>query len=518
MVSRILGVVRDILIAAVFGASFQADAFFLAFRPFDLLRKLFADGILSISFVPVFSRLLAKNDIDQVRSMLMSAVLWLALISGGLILAGRFLAPFLFFWLEEMLTGPSWGVSSELFKIMLGYTGMVLFVALSMGILNSFGHFSVPAATPVVLNLVLIFFTVVSRFFFGADIRLLALGVTVGGLIQLGLQIPFLSGCRMGGTSGESVWSVFKGLNDIVSKKQWVHPGVKRTGKDLVPAMIGAAAYQINILVASFFASGLGEGRVSALYFADRLVQFPLALFSVSVSSVLLPLLSRQAVSGRRKEAAETFADAVRLVLFVTVPAMFGMTALCEPVVRLLFGQGAFDSSAVHQTALTLLSLLPGLWAFAGMRLFVTLHYAVATPKIPFYAGLIGVGMNLLSCLVCMTVFGGKGLGLGVSLSSMAGFAFLCCHPPKGIKIPLTGIWVCACRSLILSVIMYGCVVFAAGRLGLFLPGIHGRLWLGGGIIFCILLGIVIVFAGGTLISAGEMKILKQIAGKKRAR
>ncbi|WP_022668329.1 murein biosynthesis integral membrane protein MurJ [Desulfospira joergensenii] len=494
LVSRIMGLARDVLIASVFGASLQSDAFFMVFRPFDLMRKMFSDGIMSISFVPVFSRYLEQDRPDQARAMFMSALALISFVSVLLVLAGILLAPFLFGRVAPGFTGNPYlfNLTVVLVKIMMPYLIFVMLISLSMGVLNSFGNFYVSAATPILFNLVVILFTLLAAGLFEADIRVLATGVFAGGLVQLCFQVPF----------------ILKRLKPSLRDFCLLHPGFVRAGKATLPAMVGAASFQVNVMVASFFASSLSEGSVSYIYYSDRLVQFPLALLGGAFSAVLLPTLSRKAVSGSPDEISKIFEDGIRLVLFMTIPAMAGLMSLSRPLVTLFFDQGAFGPEAARHTAACLSYLALGLWAFAGTRLFVTLHYALSNVRLPFAAGMVSMTVNALLCLSLIKPMGFQGLALAVSLSGSAGFVLLFVWLPKGLCLSRMRIFVSACRAILLSGIMIIPVCWAAGLLRD--VETMGRLGFGMGVTACVFLG-VLVFGGLALGAAGpEVRLAKK--------
>jgi len=501
--SRILGVMRDALIAMVFGASMPSDAFFIAFRPFDLLRKMFSDGILSISFVPIFSGYLEKGRKDQAIALFLSGLFLVSVAGVIIVIAGVFFAPFLVNVLAPGFVSGSYAhsLTMVLLKIMLPYLFVILTLALCMGVLNSLGDFCLPAATPIVLNFVVILFALFVSSNFRSPIIGLALGVTIGGGIQLALQIPFL---------------IRHGMMDF-SRFKWFHPGLVKIGKTMIPCMIGAASYQINIMIASLFASKLSQGNISFLYYADRLVQFPLALFAVSFSTVLLPSLSRAVTQGKHdgvpaevsNEVFKEFAKGASLVFFVTIPAMAGLLVLAGPIVSLLFKQGAFDASAVHHTAGCLFYLVLGLWAYTGTRLFVTLHYALSSFRLPFVAGLVAIGFNLVLCWFLVGDFGVRGLALSVCLSAMAGFGVLFVNMPGTLSRRY--LIVSACRPVFLSVIMFFFVRWAAPFI---VTEEYGKLGLGAGIFTCILLGIGCFVLTAVLTASPEIKQIMQMLKK----
>jgi putative peptidoglycan lipid II flippase len=491
--SRVLGIIRDALIAMYFGTTSQSDAFFIAFRPFDLARKLFSEGILSVSFVPIFSQTLEKDGRSKAIALAFSFFCFLSLMGILIVLTGIFFAPVIIKIIAPgfMVHSYKYGLTIILFKIMLPYCWLVLIAAFCMAVLNSLGNFGVPALAPVVFNLVVIWFALQISKYFDTPIMGLAMGVAMGGFLQLFIQVPFM--IRLG---------MLK-----IPLLQYFHPRVLKIIKIMVPCMIGAASFQINITVASFFASTLDEGSVSFIYYADRLVQFPMALFAVSAATVLLPEFSRKAALGHMDEIADLFLNGVKLVFFITIPAMAGLMALDEKIVSFLFGHGVFNAMAIQQTAECMVFLSSGLWAFTGVRLFVTLYYALSNIRIPFYAGIISIGLNLGLCFLLIEGLGLKGLVLSVSISAMAGFVFLFVNIPGVVNIDKFAIMVSACRSLFLSVIMF----FLVRKAAVFIPTAEtDRFLFGTGVMGCIGLGMIFYFSVNILISSPELKLLKK--------
>ncbi|EMS80811.1 murein biosynthesis integral membrane protein MurJ [Desulfotignum phosphitoxidans] len=491
LLSRIFGVIRDAFIAMMIGTTAASDAFFIAFRPFDLLRKMFSDGIFSISFVPPFSRSIQTGQQDEAVTMVTSAFGVLSALSAFLILAGWLLAPWLLHFMAPGFApgGDRFALTLTLFKIMMPYLWVIMMISLCMAVLNTLGQFCVPGATPLVFNLVVIAFalTVPKQVF--DPVIWLAVGVMAGGGIQLMFQIPFMV-----------PYQLFQPARFV-----WCHPPVMDSIKNMVPCMVGAAPYQINMLVISFLASFLVDGSVSFLYYADRLVQFPVALIAVSISTVLLPFFSRKAAAGDIKDISDVFDAGVRLAVFVAVPAMAGLMVLREPIVRLLFGQGAFDTAAVIKTAECLWYLALGIGAFIGTRLFVTLHYALNSSRDPFYAGIISMTTNLVCAPLLMYYMGARGLALAVTMSSMAGFFFLMTRPLAGVVVSKTGILVSACRAFFLSVIMIISIQWVKQHLFF---DTQGKLLLGIKVMACVLLGMAIVWIGAKLLHLPELSMI----------
>ncbi|MCF8092117.1 MAG: murein biosynthesis integral membrane protein MurJ [Desulfotignum sp.] len=501
LLSRIFGVIRDALIAMVIGTTAQSDAFFIAFRPFDLLRKMFSDGIFSISFVPEFSRYIAADQRDRAVSMVVSALVVLSAIGVFLVLTGLLAAP----WIMQLMApgfepgGEKFSMTLVLFRIMMPYIWVIMMISLCMGVLNTLGNFYVPGITPLVFNLVVILFTLLVTQYVDVPVTGLALGVIFGGLVQLVFQVPLMLRHGMLGPA----------------RFVLCHPGVVSSAIKMVPCMVGAAPYQVNMLVISFLASFLADGSVSFLYYADRVVQFPVALIAVSFSTVLLPFYSRKAAAGELAEIATVFDTGIRLMVFVAIPAMAGLMILNEPIVKLLFGQGAFDALAAVQTAECLFYLAMGVWAFIGSRLFVTLHYAVGSFRHPFFAGLISIGINLLCASVLMPSMGITGLALSVSLSSVAGFVFLLCHPPAKIWFSKSDMLVSACRAIFLSAIMAFSIKWVAGFI---ICDSGGKLLLGAGVMACVGLGVAVVFGTARALQFPELDVVKQWSRKKSKR
>ena len=278
LVSRILGMTRDAVIAFIFGAGIVSDAFFIAFRPFDLIRKMMSDGILSVSFIPLFAEQFAQNKKDQAVAMFLNALFFISIAGALLVGFGTYFAPFLVDFFAPGYGAGSYShtLSCLLFRIMTPYVFIIFFVALSMSVLHARANFYVPAATPILLNLCMITAAVLFADSFEPKILVLAVGVTTGGIVQLLFQLPSLAKL---------------GMFDFKCVVR-MHSGVKKAFIRLGPSMIGAAAFQINLMVAGLTASTLDPGAVSYLNYAERLVQFPLALVASPVATVLLPMLS----------------------------------------------------------------------------------------------------------------------------------------------------------------------------------------------------------------------------------
>ena len=414
LLSRILGYVRDMVLASFFGAGMAADAFIAAFRIPNLLRRLFGEGSLSVAFVPVFTETMLTGDRQDTHRLAVSALKLLLLVLAVVTLFGVVASP-----LIVRTIAPGFAQDPEkmaltvtLTRLMFPYLIMIGTVALCMGILNVLGHFAAPAIAPVLLNLSMIGAVVgVSRFSDSQTVRVLGLagGVLIGGGLQLALQLPFL---------------IRHGIRFWTASGLW-HPAMKKVGLLILPTIFGAAVYQINILVGTLLASLLAEGSVSYLYYADRLVQFPLGVFGQAAATAVLPSLSRQAAGGDHAAMGETVGHAMGLVLFITIPAMVGLIVLREPIVALLFQRGAFDARAARLTSVALLYYALGLWAFSAVRIIVATFYAMQDSRTPVITATVSIAANLVLGVALMGPLKHGGLALATAMASMLNLALM---------------------------------------------------------------------------------------------
>ncbi|WP_186441049.1 murein biosynthesis integral membrane protein MurJ [Desulfamplus magnetovallimortis] len=429
--SRILGFVRDASIAMVLGAGFYSDAFFAAFRIPDLFRRFFSDGALSISFIPVFTEIMVKDGQDEAFRMARCAIGWIMLPS--FVILALIGIVVIFKWHD-------FDLKVTLSLIMLPYVISLLLMAVFMGVLNSMGHFAAPAMAPIFFNLVMIFVVLVVSPCFDMPVLPMAFGVLAGGLLQAAIQVPFL---------------LKRGFK-IPGKLVFYNNATVRAFKTMLPAMLGMGAYQINLLFATFMASLLADGSISYLYYADRLVQFPLALFTVSLSTSLLPELTRLFKSKQRVDASELFIKGIRMAIFMTIPSMAGLIVLREPIAALLFHQGAFEICDVQRTGDVLLFLSLGIWAFSGTRLFLPLFYSLSNFRLPLKAAVASILLNIIVSFFLMKTMGISGLALSISIASILNCMLLF----YGVTVIIfhfewKEIIGTACRSLLLSAMMF---------------------------------------------------------------
>ena len=414
LASRLLGAVRDIVLASVFGTGLVADAFFAAFRLPNLLRRLFGEGSVSVVLVPVLADCMIRQGRGEARRLAAICLRFFALLLLGLTVLGIVLAPVIVHVLAPgfALQPGKFQLTVELTRIMMPFTLLIGLVAVCMGVLNAFGHFAAPAAAPVFLNVCMILSVPAARLWGAAEIgqaQWLAAGVVVGGGLQLALQMPFLV------------------RNRILSQRslEYRHARLKQILLNTGPVLLGAAVFQINSLVVTLLATLLPQGSISYLYYADRLIQFPLGVFAMAAATAVLPTLSRLASAGAWEQVRGTFTYALRLVIFITLPAMVGLIVLRVPIVTLLFQHGAFDAASTQLTAEALLYYGLGLGSFAALRIVLSLFYAMQDVRTPLRVGAVSIVANLVLALVLMRFMRHAGLALALSLASTVNLVLL---------------------------------------------------------------------------------------------
>lgn len=385
MLSRILGYIRDSRVAFLLGAGTANDAYTIAYRIPNLLRRLVGEGAVSAVFIPVFSRYLAGDKKKDAWEFANAMLTLLTILLAAITVIGVIFSPVMvrLFASGFSETPGKLELTSMLNRIMFPYIFLVSLSALSMGILNSLQQFGPPAFAPVLLNLTVIAFSFLGGFF-GDVTRALAVGVVVGGIFQLAIQVPPLL---------KSGWK-------MRLKLDFSHPGVQRVTKLMVPVVFGVGIVQVNMLVDSQFASYLNEGSVTSIYIADRVMELVLGSYAVAVSTAILPLLSLQAAGKRIDEMKSTINFATRVILFITFPATVGLILLRYEIIEVLFQHGDFDAASTTLTAWALLFFAPGLSAISMIKVAVPAFYALEdtrTPvKVAFMALILNIVLNLL--------------------------------------------------------------------------------------------------------------------------
>ncbi len=444
--SRILGLVRDMVLARFFGAGMSADAFFVAFRIPNLLRRLFAEGSLTISFIPVFTEYLTTKSRKDAFDLARIVLTLLALILVIVALMGILFSP----WIVRVQafgfggSGEKYNLTVLLTRITFPYIFFISLVAFFMGVLNSLRRFGAPAAAPIFLNVGIIGAAYLISPHCPEPIVGVAIGVLIGGILQVGLQIP---------------WVVKEGLA-LFPRWQPRHPAVKRIGLLMLPAVFGSAVYQFNQFMGTLLASFLAEGSVSWLYYADRLVQFPLGVFAIAISTAALPSLSSQAAKKDLTQFGETLSHALRLVFFISLPSMVGLIILGRPIIMILFERGAFNAHSTLMTNHALIFYALGLWAFSGIRVMVSAFYALQDTKTPVKVAIIALTVNLLLSLVLMKPLKHGGIALALSVASSVQLGLLIFFFKRKIERPVlesvrTSLLKCVFASAVMGLGIY---------------------------------------------------------------
>jgi putative peptidoglycan lipid II flippase len=410
MLSRVLGLVRDVVIAGFVGASANADAFFVAFKIPNFLRRLFAEGAFSQAFVPVLADYKQEGSVEAVRALInrVAGVLGgslLLITSLSIIAAPLVAALFAPGFLDQPL---KYKLTSEMIRITFPYLLLISMTGFCGAILNSFGRFAVPAFTPVFLNLSLIFAATVAAPWFAEPVFALAWGVFFAGFIQLLFQLPSLYRLEL---LPRPIWDT-------------KDPGVRRILKLMVPALFGVSVSQINLLLDTVLASFLPTGSVSWLYYSDRLAELPLGVFGIAIATVILPNLSAHRAAEREGQFSLTLDWAVRSILLVGVPAAVALMVLAQPILVTLFQYGALTADDVWMSSLSLQAYSLGLVAFMLIKVLAPGYYArkdTATPvKIGIIAMVVNMVLNLLFVLPLMYFWniGHMGLALATSVAA----------------------------------------------------------------------------------------------------
>lgn len=410
-VSRILGYVRDMLIAHGFGAGFAADAFFVAFRIPNMGRELLGEGALSAAFIPVFTERLTKEGRPSAFRLAASSFWVLAMILSVLCAVGILGAPVLVRLIApgfesdpEKLT-----LTIDLTRTMFPYLFFIGLTALMMGVLNSLGHFAAPAFSPALLNIAIIGSLLVLGPHLEQPIYALAYGVLGGGVLQLLLQFP--PAMRRGVT--------------VKREGEWRDPALPQIGRLMAPGVAGLAITQLNVFITTLLASFLVQGSVSYLYYAFRLVHLPIGLVGVAVATATFPAMAAAAARRSPEDLRNTLAFGLRMTLFLTVPALLGLVVYRHTIIHLLFERGEFTPVMTTATASVLLGYCLGLCFFVANRVLIPAFYSFQDTVTPVKAGAIAVAVNIIFSLLLMKPLGATGLAVATSLASLVNFFLL---------------------------------------------------------------------------------------------
>jgi putative peptidoglycan lipid II flippase len=435
LISRVAGLARDIIFARYFGAGLATDAFFVAFKIPNFMRRLFAEGAFSQGFIPVLSEYKVQKEHDDVMALVSRVMGTLGLILLALTGLGLFLLPPLFEWVgngwfigEEQ---QKWLLAGDLIRWTFPYIFFISLTALVSGVLNTYQIFALPAFAPVLLNIVLIGATLGFSHLFEQPVTAIAIGVFVAGVVQLVFLLPALYRLRL---LAIPLWG-------------WAHEGVNRIVKLMLPAIFGASVVQINLMIDTAIAFLLVSGSVSWLYYSDRLVEFPLGIFGIALSTVLLPGLSKRFASNSPEGFSRLMDWGMRLALLIGIPAATGLFVLSGPLIATLFGYDAFTLHSIQMSSLSLMAYAIGLPAFIFVKVLAPGFFARQDTKTPVKAAvaamLANVSLNILFVVSLLAIeFDGvhTGLALATSLGAYVNSGLLLYWLLKaGVYQPLKG-------------------------------------------------------------------------------
>lgn len=493
-VSRLLGFVRDILLARLFGTTVQSQAFVVAFRLPNLMRDLVAEGAVTSAFVPVLSWYRAKRESAEFWRLSQALGTRLLVLLSALGVVGTLGAPQVI-----RLVAPGFAADPEKFaltvrlaRILFPFVTLVGLWAYFMGLLNSLGHFATPALGPAILNVAMI----VGCLWFvprtTPGVMALAISVMIGGVMQLVLQLPIAA--RLGFR-----W-----------RWRWRHPGSREILRLLGPRLVGSAVYQTSVLIDTALASLgwiVGEGAVVALYFANRLIQLPLALFGTASAQASLPALAEQAALGDLRGVRTTLLTVMRMVGFVILPASVGLAVLAFPIVGGLFERGAFDHRATVMTAQAVICYTVGLWAYATSKVVTGAFYALQETWTPVRLAMESLAVNVVLSVALMWPLHVNGLALAAAASNSLNAYRLLRRMERRLDTPLLKPMAGPLLRIMAASLLMGAGCWALWRL----VGAHVPAWIGlAGVIAA---GLVIYGYGCRLFRVQELSTVSRWFG-----
>lgn len=410
-ISRILGLIRDIVIASLAGAGGAADAFFIAFKIPNFLRRLFAEGAFNQAFIPVLSEYAEKKTKAELRLLIDSVAGCLGLSLVALTSVAMLASPLLVWvFAPGFASDPAkQAVTADLLRITFPYLLLISLTAFSGSILNTWGRFAIPAITPVFLNLSLIGCALFLTPLVGSAAEALAWGVLIAGMVQLAFQLPFLA--QVG----------------LLPKPypRWKHQGVRRILKLMAPALFGVSVSQINLLLDTVLASFLEDGSVGWLYYADRLVELPLGVFGIAIATVILPSLSRQHAAADADKFAKLLDWSIRMVLLIGLPAALALIILAEPLLITLFQYGAMTAHDIVMSARALQAYALGLLAFMLIKVLAPGYFARQNTRTPVKIGIKAMLANMVFNLILIVPLAHVGLALATAASAFLNAGWL---------------------------------------------------------------------------------------------
>jgi len=500
VLSRLLGYLRDMIQAKFLGTGKGMDAYTIAFLIPNLLRRLTGEGAMMAAFIPVFTQAKKEKSKEELWSFANVFFYDLTLLMTVLTVIGIVFSPFI---VKVIAFGFTKVPGKEaltvlLTKIMFPYVFLISLAALAMAILNSFHKFVIPAFTPVLFNVAIIFMALLFGRKSSQPEIIFAIGVLIGGALQLGIQLPFL-------------WR--KGMR-FKFGLSFSHPAVRKVARLMVPGIFGAGIYQINIMVSRMIATYLEEGSVASLYYSSRIQELTLGLFTIALSIALLPTLSEMAAHKDIDGMKKTINFSFKLIFLVTFPAMAGLAVLNQPIIQVLFQRGAFDERSTAMSSWCLLFFAFGLPFISGAKILAPMFYSLKDTKTPviaaFFVMLSYIGFSLL----LMTPLRAGGIALALSLSSLLNFLILFVLLERKIgKIEKKSLIISSLKSALSATVM-------AGTLWVFMKRIDFKVLTFGrqaAILTAAILGGILVYLVMNLLFRHEdLKSLKEIFSREK--
>lgn len=404
MLSRVLGFVRDAIVARIFGAGMATDAFFVAFKLPNLLRRIFAEGAFSQAFVPILAEYKSQQGDEATRTFLAYVSGMLTLILALVTVAGMVAAPWVI-----MVTAPGFAetperfeLTSDLLRVTFPYILLISLTSMVGSVLNTWNRFSVPAFAPTLLNVSMIGFSLFAAPYFNPPVMALAWAVLVGGLLQLGYQLPHLKKIGM----------------LVLPRLKWREPSVWRVMKLMGPAVLGVSVSQISLIINTIFASFLSEGAVSWMYYADRLMEFPSGVLGVALGTILLPSLAKSFASGNHDEYSRLMDWGLRLCFLLALPSAVALGILAKPLTVSLFQYGKFSAFDALMTQRALIAYSVGLMGLIVVKVLVPGFYSRQDIKTPVKIAIVTLILTQVMNLIFIGPLQHAGLALSIGLAS----------------------------------------------------------------------------------------------------
>lgn len=454
LVSRVMGLARDVVVARLMGDGAAADVFFFANKIPNFLRRLFAEGAFAQAFIPVLTEVHSQEDKAELRAFVakasgtLGAIVFIVSLLGVIfspVLAALFGTGWFVAWWQGDAAGDKYLLAADMLKITFPYLAFVSLTGLAGAILNTLNKFAVAAFTPVLLNVSIICFAIWMAPTLEQPAFALAWGVFVGGIIQLAFQLPFL----------------YRAGLLVKPKWGWHDPQVVKVRTLMIPALFGVSVGQINLLFDTFIASFLVTGSISWLYYSDRLLEFPLGLFGIAIATVILPTLSRNHVSNNPQAFSGNIDWAVRMVCFLGLPAAVGLAVLAEPILTVIFQRGAFSAETAKMASYSLTAYSFGLLSFMLVKVLAPGFYSRQDTKTPVKFGIWCMVSNMVFNLILAVPFGYIGLAVATSLSATmnAGLLYLTLHKQQVYQCSNVTLGFLA-RIVVASIAMAGAILW----------------------------------------------------------